>query len=112
MADPRYLELRGQIKRETEKALFISFSSGREEWIPKSTINSNFASDHDITQQFLIAKWIAEKKDLILEPKNVNILGESGSEEFLKHRLLRKGLGGFDSFEDIQYFKRNFSKKD
>lgn len=47
---------------------------------------------------------------MILEPKNINILGESGSEEFLKHKLLRKGLGGFDSFDDIQYFKRNFSK--
>lgn len=110
MVDPRYSELRGRIKRETEKALFISFSNGREEWIPKSTITSNFASDYAITQKFSIAKWIVEKKDLILEPKNVNIIGESGSEEFLKHRLLRKGLGGFNSFEDIQYFKRNFSK--
>jgi len=110
MADPRYLEMRGQIKRETEKALFISFSNGREEWIPKSTITSTFISNSNISQKFKIAKWIVEKKDLILEPKNINILGESGSEEFLKHRLIRKGLGGFDSFEDIKYFKRNFSK--
>ena len=110
MTDPRYLEMRGQIKRETEKALFISFINGREEWIPKSTITSDFTSDQSLIQNFLIAKWIVEKKDLILEPKNVNILGESGSEEFLKHKLLRKGLGGFDSFDDIQYFKRNFSK--
>ena len=56
MADPRYLEIRGQIKRETEKALFISFSNGREEWIPKSTITSDFTSNHSITQKFLIAK--------------------------------------------------------
>jgi len=109
MADPRHLELSGRIIRETEKALLISFSNGRQEWIPKSTITSDFASDYTFTQKFLIAKWIVEKKDLILAPKNVNILGESGSEEFLKNRLLRKGLGGFDSFEDIQYFKRNFS---
>ncbi len=110
MVDLRYSELRGQIKSETEKALLISFINGREEWIPKSTITSNFVSDHNITQKFLIAKWIVDKKDLILEPKNVNILGESGSEEFLKHKLIRKGLDGFDSFEDIQYFKRNYSR--
>lgn len=102
--------MRGQIKRESEKALLISFSNGREAWIPKSTITSNFTSQQNITQNFIIAKWIVEKKDLILESKNVNILGESGSEEFLKRRLLRKGLRGFDSFEDIQHFKRNFSK--
>lgn len=110
MTDSRYLKMSGQIKKETEKALFISFINGREEWIPKSTITSDFTSDQSINQKFLIARWIVEKKDLILEPKNVNILGESGSEEFLKHRLLRKGLGGFDSFDDIKYFKRNFSK--
>ncbi|MBY8988776.1 MAG: NERD domain-containing protein, partial [Candidatus Lokiarchaeota archaeon] len=36
--------------------------------------------------------------------------GQSGSEDYLKHRLLRKGLDGFNSFKDIQYFKSNFSK--
>ena len=110
MPDPRYLEISGKIKRETEKALHISFINGRQEWIPKSTITSNFSSDNSIIQKFIIAKWFAEKKNLVLEAKNVNILGESGSEEYLKHSLLRKGLKGFDSFKDIQYFKRNFSK--
>ena len=110
MADPEYLEMSGEIKRETEKALFISFNNGRNEWIPKSTITSNFASESNIVQKFMISKWIVEKKNLILKTKNYNIIGESGSEDHIKHKLLQKGLEGFDSFKDIQYFKRNFPK--
>ena len=110
MVDPKYIELIGKVKKETEKALFISFNNGRDEWIPKSTITSSFALESNIIQKFMISKWIVEKKNLILEPDNYNIIGESGSEDHIKYRLLRKGLEGFNSFEDIKYFKRNFSK--
>ncbi|KKK88017.1 hypothetical protein LCGC14_2747430, partial [marine sediment metagenome] len=51
---------------------------------------SEFTSGHNNTQKFMIAKWIVENKGLILKTQNVNILGESGSEDFLKHRLLQK----------------------
>ncbi|MBA7599036.1 hypothetical protein ES703_34056 [subsurface metagenome] len=110
MTDPRYLGIKGAILKETEKALFLLLIDGRQEWFPKSTITSSFISNQSEAQDFIIAKWILEKKGLIRESKNVNIIGHSGSEDYLKHRLLRKGLDGFNSFKDIQYFKSNFSK--
>jgi len=110
MTDPRFLGIKGTILRETEKALFLSLTNGKQEWFPKSTITSSFISDQPETQDFIIAKWILEKKGLIRESKNVNIIGHSGSEDYLKDRLLRKGLDGFNSFKDIQHFKSNFSK--
>lgn len=110
MTDPRYQGIKGTILRETEKALFLSLTDGRQEWFPKSTITSSFISNKSETQDFIIAKWILEKKGLIRESKNVNVIGQSGSEDYLKNRLLRKGLDGFNSFKDIQYFKSNFSK--
>ena len=110
MADPRYLGIKGTILRETEKALFLSLDNGRQEWFPKSTITSSFISNQSEAQEFMTAKWILEKKGLIRESKNINIIGHSGSEDYLKERLLRKGLDGFNSFKDIQHFKSNFSK--
>ena len=110
MTDPRFLGIKGTILRETKKALYLSLTNGRQEWFPKSTITSAFTSNQSETQNFVIAKWILEKKGLIRESKNVNIIGRSGSEDYLKHRLLRKGLDGFNSIKDIQYFKSNFSK--
>ena len=110
MTDPRYLEINGTILRETEKALFLSLTDGRQEWFPKSTITSSFISSQSEAQDFIIAKWVLEKKGLVRESKNVNIIGHSGSEDYLKDRLLRQGLNGFNSFKDIQYFKSNFSK--
>ena len=94
MSYQNYLDLRGRIKRETEKALLISFSNDRTVWVPKSTITSNFTSQLNITQNFIIAKWFVEKSNLILESKNVNVIGKSGSEDFLKSRLLQRGLAG------------------
>lgn len=110
MINPRYLGIKGTILRETEKALFLSIDNGRQEWFPKSTIISSFISNQSEAQDFIIAKWILEKKGLIRESKNVNVIGRSGSEDYLKQRLLRKGLDGFNSFKNIQYFKSNFSK--
>ncbi len=110
MTDPRILGIKGTILKETEKALFLSLTDGKQEWFPKSTITSSFISNQSEVQDFLIVKWILEKKGLIRKSKNVNIIGHSGSEDYLKDRLLRKGLDGFNSFKDIQYFKSNFSK--
>ncbi|MBY8988574.1 MAG: hypothetical protein KGD61_08970, partial [Candidatus Lokiarchaeota archaeon] len=110
MPDPRTFEIKGTILKETEKALLLSLPDGKQEWFPKSTITSSFIPNQSEAQDFIIAKWILEKKGLIRESKNVNIIGHSGSEDYLRDRLLRKGLDGFNSFKDIQYFKSNFSK--
>ena len=110
MSDQDYLGIKGTILRETEKALFLSLNNRKQDWFPKSTITSSFISNQTEAQEFMIAKWILEKKGLIRDSKNVNIIGHSGSEDYSKHRLLRKGLDGFNSFKDIQYFISNFSK--
>ena len=102
------LVMQGRILRETEKALFIAFKNGRESWVPKSTVFSSYESNSEKTQAFTIAQWLLKKNNILLNSKNVNIIGESGSETFLKSRLMKKGLKGFESFNDIQYFKKHF----
>ena len=102
--------MQGQIIRKTEKALLVSFINGRENWVPKSVIHSEFDVHSSSIQEFAIAKWFIDKNNLILEGENPNIIGESGSEAYIKHQLLRKGIDGFKSIKDIQKFKRNFKK--
>lgn len=100
--------MQGRILRETEKALFIAFANGRESWVPKSTVRSIYNSNSEETQEFTIAQWLLKKNNILLNSKNINVIGESGSETFLKSRLMKKGLEGFESFSDIQYFKKHF----
>ena len=102
------LVMQGRILRETEKALFIAFRNGRESWVPKSTVFSSYNSNSENTQEFTIAQWLLKKNNILLNSKNINIIGESGSETFLKSRLIKKGLEGFESFSDIQHFKKHF----
>jgi len=106
--NPNSQVMQGRIVRETEKALLIAFRNGRESWVPKSTVYSVYNSNSKKTQEFNIAQWLLEKNNILLNSKNVNIIGESGSETFLKSRLIKKGLEGFESFSDIQYFKKHF----
>ncbi len=54
----------GTLKGETAKALLINFDSGQELWIPKSTIHSNYQSEKDISQKFLIDNWILKKNKI------------------------------------------------
>jgi len=110
MPDPRTFGIKGTILKETEKGLLLSLPDGKEEWFPKSTIKSAYISNHSEVQDFLISKWILEEKGLIRKSKNVNVIGDSGSEAYLKDRLLRKGLDGFNSFKEIQNLKSNFSE--
>ncbi len=100
--------LQGQIIKETEKAVLISFTNGRESWVPKSVFTSDFQSASNSTQQFDIARWFVEKNHLILKPSNENIIGRSGSVMHIKRELLHKGINGFETFEEIQTFKKNF----
>ena len=48
-------------KGNTEKALLILFESGKEVWIPKSTIRSEFDQESSDTQQFTIDTWVLKK---------------------------------------------------
>lgn len=108
MSSSQDLILKGKIKRETQKALLISFANGRESWVPKSVISSNFDANLDSIQDFDIAKWFLEKNNIILDESNPNIFGRSGSVMYLKGRLVKKGIYGFETFQDIQDFKKNF----
>jgi len=110
MPDPRTFGIKATILKESEKALLLSLPDGKQEWFPKSTITSSYISNHSEVQDFLIVKWILEKKGVIRKSKNVNVIGHSGSEKYLIDRLLQGGLDGFNSFKDIQEFKRNFSE--
>jgi len=102
------LVMQGKILRETEKALFIAFKNGRKSWVPKSTVCSAYNANSRELQEITIAQWLLTKNNILLESINVNIIGESGSETFLKTRLMKKGLHGFESFSDIQYFKNHY----
>ncbi len=58
------ITINGEIKGETEKALFIAVGRGRDIWFPKSTIHSEFSPEKDKNQSFAIDKWIIEKHKL------------------------------------------------
>jgi hypothetical protein len=110
MPSSQCLILKGKIKRETGKALLVSFSNGRESWIQKSVIFSYFDVHSNGFQNFTIAKWFLEKNNILLDNENPNNIGRSGSVMYLKDRLLRNGIHGFETFQDIQDFKKNFKK--
>ena len=65
MTDPRIVEIKGTILKETEKGLLLSLPDGKEEWFPKSTIKSSYISNKSEAQDILISKWILEDKGLI-----------------------------------------------
>jgi hypothetical protein len=50
---------------ETEKALLLTFKSGQELWIPKSTIHNDFNFIKESAMDFLIDKWILKKNSII-----------------------------------------------
>jgi len=58
-------QIEGAIKNETQKALLITFQNDRECWIPKSAIRSNYVSDQEKQQYFVIDTWLLEKNNLI-----------------------------------------------
>jgi hypothetical protein len=51
----------GFISEETEKAVCIGFLSGKEIWIPKSSIHSEYISLKNQIQAFRIENWILKK---------------------------------------------------
>ena len=56
------MEINARIKVESEKALLIALDTGKEFWIPKSTIHNNYdANDKVNFQNLLVDKWIIDK---------------------------------------------------
>ena len=57
--DDVIVEIRGEIVKETERALLIDFGQDEPEWFPKSQITDN---KHGT---FEIPRWLAEEKGAI-----------------------------------------------
>lgn len=58
MTDPRLVDISGEVRGETEKALRI-YDGARTEWIPKSQVENN----GDGT--FTMPEWLAKDKGFI-----------------------------------------------
>ena len=58
-------QIMGSLKGETAKAVLINFNSGQELWIPKSTIHSEYQSEKNMNQKFLIDNWILKKNKIL-----------------------------------------------
>ncbi|MEJ2296620.1 MAG: hypothetical protein P8Y23_17875 [Candidatus Lokiarchaeota archaeon] len=61
--DNKVAQIHGSIKGESNKALLISFG-GDEIWFPKSVIHSDYSSERDVNQSFLIDSWILKKNKI------------------------------------------------
>ena len=61
--DNKIAQIHGAIKGESNKALLISFD-GNEIWFPKSVIHSDYSSEKDADQSFLIDSWILKKNKI------------------------------------------------
>ena len=57
--------INGAIKGETEKALLITFDTGKEIWIPKSTIHCQYSPKKQFNQSFLIDNWILKRNKIL-----------------------------------------------
>ncbi len=64
--DNESVKVRGICERKTEKALLILFESGKQIWIPKSTIHSNYDLESSNTQQFTIDTWVLKKNEVFV----------------------------------------------
>jgi len=58
-------KMEGMIAGETEKAILITIDSGDEVWVPKSIIKSQFISEKNKKQTFLVDSWFLEKNKLV-----------------------------------------------
>ena len=60
-------KVEGVITGETDKAVLLKLNSGAENWFPKSTIKSQYSSEKETSQTFLIDSWIIEKNKINVE---------------------------------------------
>jgi hypothetical protein len=59
------VEINASIKVESPKALLITLDSGKEFWIPKSTIHNDYDINTKETQKFEVDKWIIERHKIL-----------------------------------------------
>jgi RNase P/RNase MRP subunit p29 len=59
------IEIEGIVEGSTEKAVRINFGEGKEVWIPKSTIHSDFKLERGSKQTFIIDSWVLNRKDVL-----------------------------------------------
>lgn len=57
--------IRGKIKMVRDKAILIVMDSDEEIWLPKSTITNEFDEKSTNLQNFLVKRWILEKRNSI-----------------------------------------------
>ncbi|MHA1914542.1 MAG: hypothetical protein ACW97V_09290 [Promethearchaeota archaeon] len=69
MDNEKTSKIEGKLVAETEKALLVKFKSGKETWIPKSTLKSQYLADKAVSQMFIFDTWILEKKGLIIDKR-------------------------------------------
>jgi hypothetical protein len=59
--------MKGRIIGETDKALRVTIDNGEDIWIPKSIIKSQYNTETNSKQTFLIDSWFLEKNNLLLQ---------------------------------------------
>jgi len=62
--DNETVKVGGICEGKTEKALLILFESGKQKWIPKSTIRSDYDTESSKMQQFTIDTWVLKKNEV------------------------------------------------
>ncbi len=67
MTEKSFSNIEGRVLNETDKAVPIKFKSGREYWIPKSTLKSKFIPDTTDYQIFTIDTWVLKKNKIIVD---------------------------------------------
>lgn len=66
MTDVRYIEVTGEIIKETPGAmLFFDYYSEQEVWLPLSQIASSTRHDTTNYATIQVAEWIAKRKGMI-----------------------------------------------
>jgi hypothetical protein len=62
-----FYKIEATIKRETPKAFLLEVWGGKEVWVPKSGLKSDFSKEKGISQTFNIKNWIIEKNNIPIQ---------------------------------------------
>jgi hypothetical protein len=54
-------QIRATIKSESSKALLLNLSNGSDVWFPKSVIHSEYSTEIEASQSFIVDEWILKK---------------------------------------------------
>lgn len=59
------VKVSGVVNGSTQKALLILFDNGKEGWVPKSTVHSEYKEEKNSFNEFLIDAWILKNNNII-----------------------------------------------